>query len=58
MAISSPVLQGLKKAFKDRSYNNIAFCPYALHEELKDKFNFLKNDDSILYKLLIGLPFI
>lgn len=45
----------LKKTIKD---DTIAFCVYSLFEELKEKFGFLKREDQVLYKLLIGLPFV
>ena len=35
----------------------LLFCPYALHEELKDKFSFLMRDEKFLYNLVVNLPF-
>jgi hypothetical protein len=55
--LSNPVYQGIRKFLKG-SKATISFCPYSLHEELKDKFSFIRQDDQVLYRLLIGLPFI
>ena len=35
----------------------ILYCPYALYEELKDKFSFLQRDERFLYNIILGLPF-
>ena len=35
----------------------ILFCPFALFEELKDKFEFLQKDEKFLYSLILQLPF-
>ena len=64
--ITSCLLLGLKKVFSQKpsftvkppvTDDMIMFCPYTLHEELKDKFQFLWRDDRLLYNLLAGLPF-
>ena len=35
----------------------LLFCSYALHEELKEKFDFLERDEKYLYNIIINLPF-
>lgn len=35
----------------------ILFCPYALLEEVKDKFQFLQRDEKFLYNIILNLPF-
>ena len=65
-AVTAPLLLALKNNFSLKPHFNIkppindnvvVFCPYTLHEDLKMKFQFLQREDTILYNLLIGLPF-
>ena len=35
----------------------VLYCPYALFEELKEKFAFLQRDEKFLYNLILSLPF-
>jgi hypothetical protein len=46
------------KKIERESETLLFYCPFSVFEDLKEKFEFVKKDESDLYKLIIQLPFL
>ena len=64
--LTNPLFQAVKRVFTSvyqvkiplSQADPVIFCPYSLHEDLKDRFQFLQREEKAIYQIMVALPFV